>query len=150
MPKSQGGGFDKLRKTIEELSKHQAKTGWPENPTYEDKYKTKFADVAEYNEFGTTKIPARPFMRTAIAQNEQKWKQVFAEGVRKCVNGGDPPTLALLDAASTAAGDIALVLRDFTTPPNAPSTIERKGKDDPLMESGLLFQNITGIVEPKE
>lgn len=148
MPKTQGGGFDKLRKTIEELSKHQAKTGWPEDATYEDG--TKVVDVAGFHEFGNPKLPKRSFIRVAIANNGNKWKQSFLDGIKASVSGSVSPVTVLENTALMAAGDIAKAIKAVSSPPLNKKTIDQKGFDKPLVDTGLLFQSVTGIVEPKE
>ena len=39
--------------------------------------------------------------------------------------------------------DIRKKIRDIKTPPNAPSTIARKGSSNPLIDTGLLHQSVT-------
>lgn len=140
-----GGGFDKLRTNIDDLSKLQAKTGWPESATYPDG--TKVIDVAQWNEFGSKHTPPRPFVRVAVAENKQQWLDSLAQGAQACINGKANARTVLENTALLAAGDIGKAIKAVTAPALKPQTVRRKGSDKPLVDTGLMFQSVTGIVE---
>lgn len=85
------------------------------------------AAYAVYNEYGTSRIPARPFMRTAIARRGKAWTLYAAQIMQHTpLSAG-----AAFDAAGKLmASDIrASINQEFGTwIPNAPRTIEKKTK----------------------
>ena len=98
--------------------------------------------ILAINEFGwpAKGIPARPFMRTAtplIAKRIRTLiRQMRARGV---------PWVGSVEAAQI--GDIGrAIIQDtilnWTLPANAPKTILRKGFDDPLLETNLLWKSV--------
>ena len=81
--------FEQLQK----LSRLEVQVGFQEGQTYEDG--TSLADVAAYNELGTSDSPARPFMRQSFENHEPELKaaceqvnKTLAEGEEKVLFGG--------------------------------------------------------------
>lgn len=100
---------------------------------------TPVPQVAFWQEFGTLKIPMRPFMRNALAKNRRKWYKFFATRCKETLD---------LDKSLNLTGeimrsDIIKSLTNTTTPPNAPSTIKQKGSSHPLIDTGFLRASIT-------
>ena len=104
------------------------------------------AEYAAYNEFGTQRIPARPFLRTSVDMfAEESWLPELADALKE----GVPPETALNRVGLQAQADIRRVIEEWKDPPNAPSTIKRKrsGRDNPLVDSGDLLDAIDYHVE---
>lgn len=97
------------------------------------------AEIASYNEYGTDKIPPRPFLRNTVAQNKAKWRKIAKDYLFK-TNFNTELTLNVV--GEVMKDDIVNSIRNFDTPPNAKSTIAKKGFDAPLRETGLLLQSI--------
>ena len=95
------------------------------------------AEIAFYNEFGTEDIPPRPFMRQTAKTCPDGWVEDLADAMK--TNGMDADK-ALRVVGRVMCDDIQIAMRDFTDPPNAASTIARKGFDNPLIgpTKGLL------------
>jgi len=55
---------------------------------------------------------------------------------------GRSPDRSLRRLGSVAVGDVQRTIRDIKQPPNAPSTIRKKGSDNPLIDTGRLRQSI--------
>lgn len=100
---------------------------------------TPVAQVAFWQEFGTAKIPMRPFLRNAIAKNTRKW----GDSVKTALIGTNDSEKALKMLGEIMRGDIVLSLTNLNTPPNAPSTIKQKGSSNPLIDTGLLRSSIS-------
>lgn len=113
------------------------KVGIFESAKYDDG--TPAAQVAFWQEFGTAKIPMRPFMRNAIAKNTRKW----GDSVKTILIGTNDSERALKMLGEIMRGDIVLSLTNLNTPPNAPSTIKQKGSSNPLIDTGLLRSSIS-------
>lgn len=109
--------------------------------------RTDMVEMAKALHFGTRKIPPRPFLDDAIREN---WPEV-----RKAITSSMVWRFKGLKADvqfSFAANEIAYIVRQFITDgtyykshmPNAVSTIDRKGSDIPLVDSGQLVDHIVG------
>lgn len=140
-----GPGVDKLLVAIEGFDGLEGKTGWFESAHYPGG--TPVAYVATIHEFGTSRIPARPFMRPAVADHGQQWLDQLAEGARASLNGGPSPAQVLEFVALGAADNVADKIQAVMSPPLSPATIKRKGFSKPLVESGQMIQSVTGKVE---
>ena len=112
------------------------RVGFIDSATYPDGQNV--ASVAFWNEYGTARIPPRPFMRTTIAQNRENW----VEMVRKLVpvHGAD---LSLLKLGEEMQGKLVFSILNWVEPPNAPYTIKKKGFNKPLVEQGIMSRSIS-------
>ena len=101
---------------------------------------TLVADVAAKNEFGTGRIPSRPFFRIAVEKlRDELPEQLAADlGDDISLSADDIEKIGLLSAREVS--ESANQLRE---PPNAPSTIERKDSDNPLVDLGRLIGSVT-------
>lgn len=113
------------------------KVGIFESAKYDDG--TPVAQVAFWQEFGTAKIPMRPFIRNAIAKNTQKW----GDSVKTALISTNDSEKSLKMLGEIMRGDIVLSLTNLNTPPNAPATIKQKGSSNPLIDTGLLRNSIS-------
>jgi hypothetical protein len=104
------------------------------------------AQVAFWNEFGTVRIPARPFFRTTIAKQSKTWGDKLGLAV-KATNYDGQKALGLL--GQSMRDDVESAIAQWTTPGNAPSTISRKGFDKPLVDSGDMQRAVDYEVKPK-
>lgn len=101
------------------------------------------ADVAQCNEYGTARIPERPFMRRAFDQNREGLDgkmQTLLDGVYVGTHNLDR-AMAIL--GEFHRGHIVTSIRDLDSPPNAPSTIRRKGSSNPLIDTGQMMQSVS-------
>lgn len=99
------------------------------------------ATVAAWNEFGNKRVPERPFFRNAIHEMKEEIPKIL----KSRLDAKDPvvteQTAALLGAYAT--GEIQKSITDLKQPPNADSTIKRKGSENPLMDTGFMRQSVT-------
>lgn len=91
-------------------------------------------EVALANEFGGKNRPPRPFVRYCIRKNMRKWLRYF-----------DKTWLQYPDIAQTMwklgnkiRGDLSATVWAWSTPPNSPRTIKKKGFNNPLVDSGNM------------
>lgn len=137
-------GGDKLKRRLVNLAKRldgasELRVGFLEGATYPDG--TPVATVAAANEFGRPDKgqPPRPFFRQMIDENSPNWGRQIGKLLK--ANGGD--SAAALDAmGSVITGQLRQSINQFTSPPLAPSTIERKGFDKPLIETAHLLRSV--------
>lgn len=112
------------------------RVGFIDSATYPDGQNV--ATVAFWNEYGTEKIPPRPFMRTTVAQNRENWVQLVKQLVP--IHGADK---SLLKLGQEMQGKLVFSILNWTEPPNAPYTIAKKGFNKPLVEQGIMSRSIS-------
>ncbi|CAE6857243.1 hypothetical protein R75461_07781 [Paraburkholderia nemoris] len=91
--------------------------------------------VPEY----TVTIPPRPFFRSMIAKESPHWGDDLG---RLLVANGYDTARAFDQMGESMRGELQQSIRDLRTPANAPSTIARKGSDDPLIDSSNLLRSV--------
>jgi len=97
------------------------------------------AQVAFFNEYGTSKIPPRPFMRKTIQDEEKGWGDIVADQLEMGVS----TKFAMGILGTVIAGQVLDNIESWQEPPNAPSTIKNKGFNAPLRHTGVMKSNIT-------
>lgn len=116
---------------------HSLEVGFFANATYPSgEY---VAQVAYWQEYGTIRIPMRPFFRNAVEKNNKKWFDTLEALIRQNVN----ETQALAKVGEVARGDIIKSITQFREPANKPSTIKAKGSSNPLIDTGLMRRSVT-------
>lgn len=128
--------FDK-KEILKANGKENLEIGFFESARYPNG--TLVAKVARYQEFGTLRIPMRPFFRNAIQNNTKKWFSTMQQGLKQGKDLKD----ALSVAGAIASSDISLSITQTNTPPNAQSTIKAKGSTNPLIDTGLMRRSVT-------
>lgn len=98
--------------------------------------------IAAQNEFGTDKIPARPFMRPAVDSNRAKLDKAISGEYDKVVMGTSTVKNSLNLIGLFMTGLIQKQIRATHYPPNAPSTIARKKSSHPLIDFGQMIQSV--------
>jgi hypothetical protein len=96
------------------------------------------AAVAFWNEFGTSRAPPRPFFRTTIARESKKWGEQLSKAIVYYKYDGRKALSAL---GLSMADDITASIQRWTTPPNAPYTVRRKGFNKPLIHTRVLVDS---------
>ncbi len=108
---------------------------------------TSLIDVAIWNEYGTSRIPQRPFMRIASDNNNEKWSDMAHQMVDMVTDGSINARQAKNVIGVQAVGDIQEVIGSNALQANAPGTIKKKGSAAPLIDTGRLRQSIKFKVE---
>jgi hypothetical protein len=98
------------------------------------------AQVAFWNEFGTSRAPARPFFRTMIAQNSPGWGKLTAVAL-KATNYDETAVLGAVGEA--IAGELRVSITTGGWLPNSAYTIRMKnGAAQPLVDSGVMLGSV--------
>lgn len=95
--------------------------------------------VAAYNEYGTERIPPRPFFRNMVHDKSPEWPQALA-AVLKSTNYDAPRAMALMGEG--IKGQLQKAIKDFNGVPLAPSTIARKGFDKQLIDTSHMLNSV--------
>ena len=134
----------KFLEQLEELASMEVCVGFQAGEkSYEDG--ADVIDVAVYNEFGTSTIPARPFMKQSFENHQGELKKICESVVAEVSNGGKTQQ-ALQKLGTYLRGLVQeeIVNGDFV--PNSPVTIALKGSSQPLIDTGLMRQSVNFIV----
>lgn len=112
----------------------EIKVGIIESKTYPNGMTV--AEVGYINEYGTDKIPARPFFRSAVASERSVLPQMVAAlAPRYSLEH------ALRMAGEHMVGAFVSSVMTWTDPPNAEYTIAQKGYNAPLRANDRLLRN---------
>lgn len=88
----------------------------------------------------TVTIPPRPYFRTMIANEHGHWGSDL--GRILVANDYDVPR-SLDQLGESIVGALVQSIRNFKSPANAPSTVAKKGFDDPLIDSSTMLNSVT-------
>ena len=106
-------------------------------------------NVAVWNEFGTSTIPARPFiMQTWDKRRAEIYKFTQAIATR-VIEGKAAAKESANQLGAKVKSMIQQTIRDGEFVPNAPSTIKKKGSSNPLIDTGTMRQSVTYVVRKK-
>lgn len=103
-------------------------------------------EIAAQNEYGTSRIPARPFMSTAVDANRGTINGYIKKQYGLILDGKTTVNKALGLIGQLMTGLIQKRIRQIVYPPNAPSTIARKGSSKPLIDFGQMVQSVRYVV----
>lgn len=131
-------GLEEIISDLKELSRYEIKVGIQSGESTEDG--ASLAEIAAYNEYGTDRIPSRPFLRTAINDHDN-WNEQRDRAVNIVIDGAKPMQAAGLIGQLAETGIKESIL-DGDWTPNAPSTIAKKGSSNPLIDKGRLLASI--------
>lgn len=106
------------------------------------------ANVAMWNELGTSRAPARPFLRMSADENESKIRAMCAQQLRNVTQGGNAEdSLKQIGVFQKGLIQEKIVTGSFT--PNAPATVRKKGSSRPLIDTGRMRQSVNFVVRKK-
>ena len=115
--------------------------------------KTTVAQYASYNEFGTTRIPPRPFLRPTLEERQEEWTEAIKGSASASLKSGQFNNRSILELiGQRAVKDVQARIKSNVPPPNAPATVARKKAKgiDPvitLVETGLMHASVEYKIE---
>jgi len=138
--------MEEMLRRVRVMEDHRGyKVGWPADATYQDGQVV--AKVALANEFGVTDefgdqvVPERPFFRLANLEFKSKAGSLLTQLIR--ASDGVVDRKATRRMGMFHVNLVQNSIRDLKEPPNAPSTIARKGgKSNPLIDTGLMRRSV--------
>lgn len=110
---------------------------------------TLISEYAGYNEFGTKRIPSRPFMRTAFDSNVGDLNSTIEKLTTLVQDGKIDPDRAAGLLGEKHQGQVQAQILSNMPPPNSPATIERKGSSRTLVDKGNMVQAIRWKIEKR-
>lgn len=135
---SGGGKLEQALADIVKRMKGAVNVGFLEGATYPDSG-LPVAQVAFWNEFGTTKIPPRPFFRAMIAKESPGWSVLVGKAAAYYQYDGK---MVLKLMGEKIAEQLQQSIVGWQEPPNAPYTVEQKGFNKPLIHTGHMQNSI--------
>lgn len=144
--------FEQIKKTIKDIKDKNLGIGFFNNAgNKRNDTNLTNAEIAIKNNLGIG-VLARPFFTTTMDNNAKKYandviKKIF-EAVGKC-----DKNVFIRQAEETlqqAKGDLQQSIVDWQTPPNAPSTIAKKGFNDPLRDTDQMLNAVNCKIVKRE
>lgn len=152
----QDRGYGALRNRIAGLKASRVAVGILEGPGSEphrgDQDLLTVLEIATINHFGAQwvdrngndhEIPARPFITGWFDEAEDDLRARFQALLESVVQGRRSAQEALEIMGAYAVGQIQERVADSWPPPNAPSTVARKGSSVTLINTGQLRQSVS-------
>lgn len=134
-----GRYLDDIAKKIQDAG--TLRVGFLETATYgQENDGLPVAQVAFWNEYGTSKSPPRPFFRNMIAEKKSGWSLAFGNLMQ--MHNYD--VTHVFDLMGQGIKDqLTESIVKFSDPQNAPYTVKQKGFNKPLIDTGTM-QRSTG------
>lgn len=132
---------------IEKLKKQQVFIGYQAGQVTDDKG-VDMAQIAMFNELGTSDTPSRPFLRKSVDENKDKIN-AFCKGQVKKISQGGTAEACLKAIGVFGKSLVQEKIESGSYAPNAPSTIRKKGSDKPLIDTGRMRQSVNYVIQKK-
>lgn len=147
-------GWNKLKKNLLQGSSLEVQVGIVEPVTYgPDNDNLPVATVWSWQEEGlpAQNIPTRPAIRVGFMAPIKKgsYDKMFLESMVRIAEGRSTFKEEYTKIGMKAKKDLKQAVADWDTPPNAPYTVAEKGFNNPLIDSGLLYESIDFKVDKK-
>lgn len=102
------------------------------------------AKLGAIHEYGTETIPERSWMRSTDSENRREYQGWVDAVYVKAMKGSISLLSELTAVGERIASDFRRKITSLRTPPNAPSTVARKGSSNPLIDTGAMRQSVRG------
>lgn len=103
------------------------------------------AQVASANEFGTSRAPARPFMKQMAENRGKEITEECGRMAKRLAEGGSAAD-ELSQIGKLAEDLLKEEIRSGSFAPLAPATVARKGSSQPLIDTGRMVDSVTSKV----
>ncbi|MBP5789226.1 MAG: hypothetical protein J6W29_03225 [Neisseriaceae bacterium] len=118
------------------------RVGFFEGSKYDDN--TSVAQVARWNEYGTSNAPSRPFMRPAVFEKKQELTALLRSEYKKAFKDKRNTMEVLKKFGEKVVFEIQNQILTGNYVPNAPATIKAKGgRSKPLYDTGLMLNSVS-------
>lgn len=117
------------------------RVGWFSQHRYSDGLPV--ASVAVFNEYGTPRTPARPFVRPVIHGEKQTILENLRHHYKSALRNNTNTSKVLAVIGEDVKWRIQAQILATNTPPNAPSTIKAKGFNKPLYDTGFMLNSVS-------
>lgn len=100
--------------------------------------------LAAIHELGSVSanIPARPFVEPTMRDNRFEYRRMMFEDAKNLAKGRKDPKKSLSQIGEMAVEDMKMKILDGQFAPLKPRTVLAKGHDQPLIDTGQLYDAI--------
>ena len=95
----------------------------------------------------TIEIPARPFIRSTVDEKRDEYGEEMQKFWQMILDAKIGVQQALSLMGQRVESDVKAKIVSIKTPPNAPSTIRKKGVDNPLVDTGKMLNSVRYAVK---
>lgn len=151
--KDKDSGLISIGKMLKDLKKMNLNVGvFSDAVNTEEKTTTYVADYAIANEYGRGHIPERSFIRSTLNEKQEEWSKLMGSVLLEAIEGKQSLDTGIYKVGAVARSDIIAKIDSNINPPNAPSTIKKKGtdKNKTLIDHGVLRSSIEARLGVKE
>lgn len=141
-----GAGLAALAKRLE-AGRHSVLVGLPAGKGHGIDSGLSVAEVGAWLEFGTWNAPERPWLRPGILKNLGAFRRLAQVDLVGIAEGRLSMDAALNRLGVFAVGRVQNEITHGPAVPNAPSTIAKKGSSVPRIDTGMVRQSVTYVVE---
>ena len=142
--------LDKIEKELDYLKTHTVWVGFVGGEADKKVDGVAIYMYANFNEYGTSNIPSRPFFRTALNNNRKYIKEQLKELLGKVATGKITGELALKSIGLEVQGLIQDSIKNGNWEKNADSTIVAKnGRGQPLIDTGSMLRAVSFEIRRK-
>ena len=142
--------LDKIEKELDYLKKHTVWIGFVGSEAEKKVNGVVIYVYANFQEYGTSDIPSRPFFRTALNDNKKYIKEQFKELLGKVATGKMTGEKALKSIGLEVQGLIQNSIKNGNWEKNSSSTIKaKKGKGQELIETGSMLRAVSFEIRRK-
>lgn len=132
---------------LAKLKELQVRVGYQAGEIKDDRG-VDMAQIAMFNELGTSTAPARPFLRMSVDENESQISAMGRAQVKKLAQGATAEA-CLKEVGAYGVKLVQEKIGNGSFAPNAPSTIKKKGSDHPLIDTGHMRQSVKYVIKRK-
>lgn len=113
------------------------RVGFLDGATYPDG--TSVPEVAAKNEYGAKGVPMRPYFRTMIKDKKANWAVSIGQVLANNHYDIDKTWQLMGEGIK---GQLQTSIRDWQAPPNSQLTIDAKGFNKPLIDTGHMLNSV--------
>jgi len=107
------------------------------------------AQVASWNDRGTSTNPPRPFMQVGLpsAMRTAEYQVKFKQSIQRIVEGKTTFKQEYVVMGKELSSELQDIISKWSTPPNSRQTQEAKGSNDPLVWTGTMLESVKYKIE---
>lgn len=133
---------EKKNLDLDKFKEGKCRVGFFESAKYDTNLPV--ATVAQWNEFGTKQhVPARPFVRPAIHSNYENLVDLLHRRYSDAIRNNKDTMAVLFEFGEYCKGLIQQQIINTWSPPNALSTIKKKGFNAPLRDTKTMLHSVS-------
>lgn len=138
-------GLERIKRELKSLNTAYTKVGIQAGSKHKDG--GSLVTIAATNEFGSEdgRVPERSFIRSTMREEDAAIEKLKIATMRRVYEGRLDWRQAVATLGEYVEGKIKKKITDLDTPPNAPSTIARKGSSNPLIDTGHMRSEIRHV-----